>query len=206
MKSLNILILLSLLFLGLCFSSGFSQETVEEKSTGKIFPKNISFSYDSVDYELQATGTAVRKKFIFKVYGMVHYMQNAPTGSKEDIFHTILKNNFAKQITLDFDRDVGSDKIKGAFQSSFSKNATEKELQEIQPYIDDFFKYFNSDVKKNDQYIFRWLPDGTVVFIVQGTEPPAITNITFAKTLWKIWLGKDSIVDRDDLINLLIEK
>lgn len=206
MKQLSFLIFLSLLFLGLCFSSGSSQETVEEKSTGKIFPKNISFSYDSVDYELQATGTAVRKKFVFKVYGMIHYMQNAPRGNKEDIFNTILKDNFAKQITLDFARDVGSDKIKDAFRSSFSKNTTEKEVQEIQPLLDKFLEYFNSDVKKDEQYILRWLPDGTVVAIVQGIEYPVITNITFAKTLWAIWFGEDSIVNRDDLISLLIEK
>lgn len=206
MKKLSFLIFLSLALLGLCFSSSFSQETVEEKSTGKIIPKNISFSYDSVDYELQATGTAVRKKFVFKVYGMVHYMQNVPTGNKEEIFETILKDNFAKQINLDFVRGVGEDKIQDAFRSGFSKNTTDEEMQQIQPLVDKFLEYFNSDVKKNEQYILRWLPGGTIVSIVQGIEYPAITNVSFAKTLWLIWFGKDSIVNRDNLISLLIKK
>jgi hypothetical protein len=206
MKHFKLIALLSCFVLGAFFYNGFSQqETIEEKSSNKIFQKEVSFSYEDVDYNLIATGTAVRKKFIFKVYGMIHYMQDAPEGNSEDIFSAILEDNTAKQIIMDFTRDVGANKIKGAFQSGFEKNSTEEELKNIQPLIDKFLEYFNAEVKKNEQYILRWLPDGTVISIIQGKEYPMIKDVTFARVLWTIWFGEDSIVDRDNLISFLTE-
>ena len=206
MKNFNILFILCVFFIGIFYSSILSQqETIEESSTGKIFPKEVSFNYKGDDYNLTATGTAVRKKFIFKVYGMVHYMQNAPSGSSKEIFSAILKDNYAKQITMDFTRNVGADKIKDAFQSGFTKNASKEELSNIQPLINQFLEYFNSEVKKNEQYILRWLPSGTVISIIQGTEYPPISDVTFARVLWTIWFGNDSIVNRNDLISLLVK-
>lgn len=204
MKHFKLITILSCFILGAFFYSGFSQqETVEEKSSGKIFQKEVSFSYDDVDYNLTATGTAVRKKFIFKVYGMVHYMQNPPEGNPEEIFSSILQDNNAKQIIMDFTRDVGANKIKDAFQSGFAKNSTEEELEKIQPLLNQFLEYFKTKVKKNEQYILRWLPDGSVISIIQEKEYPAIKDVTFARVLWTIWFGKDSIVNRDDLTSFL---
>jgi len=206
MKRLKLITILCLLIWGIFVHDGLSQqETIEESSTGKIFPKKVSFSYEGVDYDVIATGTAVRKKFIFKVYGMVHYMQNAPEGNTQDVFSSILEDNYAKQITMDFARDVGADKIRDAFQSGFAKNCTEEELENIQPLVDQFLDYFNSEVKKNEQYVLRWLPNGTIISIIQGKEYPPISNVTLAKALWTIWFGKDSIVNRDDLIRLLVK-
>ena len=206
MKNFKLITIFCLFLIGAFIQYGFSQEQiVEEESTGKIFPKNVSFSYDDVDYTLTVTGTAVRKKFVFKVYGMVHYMQNPAESNSENVFSTILTDNYAKEIIMDFTRNVGADKIRDAFQSGFEKNATEEELKNIQPLVDQFLEYFNSEVKKNEQYILRWLPNGNVISIIQGKEYPVISSITFAKALWTIWFGKDSIVNRDDLIKFIVK-
>lgn len=207
MKNRNAFFALCFMLSTLWLSAVFAQqETVEESSTGKLFPKQVSFNYNDMDYSLTATGTAVRKKVVFKVYGMVHYMEDPSTGSKEEIFRSILTNNSAKQLTLDFARDVGADKIQDAFQSGFKKNATEEELRNLQPLLDQFLGYFASEVKKNEQYIFRWLPDGTLLTIAKGKEYPAIQDETFCRILWTIWFGEHSIVNRDDLIRLLLEE
>lgn len=58
----------------------------------------------------------------------------------------------------------------------------------------------DKEVKENQQYVLRWLPGGTILSTIQGEEKPAITNDTFARILWPIWLGPDSVVDRDDLV------
>ncbi|MFQ5583006.1 MAG: chalcone isomerase family protein [Calditrichia bacterium] len=179
-------------------------DMVKESSSGKLFPKIVTFTYDSVDYKLDITGTAIRKKFVFKVYGMAHYMQDPPHGSKEEVFNAILNEDKAKQITMDFSRGVGSGKIQGAYRDGFEKNATEEELKSIQSSIDQFVGYFDKDVKENETYVLRWLPGGTVITIVQGEEKPAIKDATFAKVLWKIWLGKKSIVKRDKLVQFLV--
>lgn len=181
-----------------------AEETVVESSTEKSFPKTVSFTHGDTDYTLSVTGLAVRKKFVFKVYGIAHYMQDAAKTGKEEAFKEALTDGKAKQITMDFARDVGTDKIQGAYRDSFKKNATEEELKEIQPLVDQFVGYFDKEVKENEQYILRWTPGGTILTIVQGEEKRPINNETFARVLWSIWLGKGSIVDRDKLVEFIV--
>lgn len=183
-----------------------AQEMVEESSTGKKFPAEVSFTYNDSTYNLSITGVAVRKKFVFKVYGMAHYMESPGTMSKEEAFKAALSDGKAKQITMDFARGVGSGKIQGAYRDGFKKNASKEEMQEIQQYVDQFVGYFDKDVKENEQYILRWVPGGTILTIVQGEEKPAITNATFARVLWSIWLGDHSIVKREKLIERMMAK
>lgn len=183
-----------------------AQDMVEESSTDKKFPREVTFSYDGTEYSLTVTGLAVRKKFIFKVYGIAHYMQDPQKMSKEEAFQAILTNDKAKQITMDFSRDVGADKIQGAYYDGFKKIANREEFAEIKPLVDQFVGFFDKEVKENEQYILRWLPGGTVISIVQGEEKPAISSETFARVLWSIWLGEDSIVDRDNLVEMMVAK
>jgi hypothetical protein len=183
------------------------QENVQEPSTDKFFPKEVTFSYDSTDYTVSLTGLGVRKKLFFKVYGIAHYMDTPEmVGSKENAFKAVLADGKAKQITMDFARNVGADKIQGAYRDGFKKNSTDEEMKEIQSFVDEFVGYFNTEVKENEQYILRWLPGGTVLTVVKGEEKPAITSPTFARVLWTIWLGKDSIVDRDKLVKMMVSE
>jgi hypothetical protein len=194
--------LLSILLLG----STYSQETVQESSTGKSFPATLTFSSGGKDYSLGLTGVTVRKKVVFKVYGMGHYMQDPPRNSGEATFNEILKDGKAKQITMIFVRDVDAPTIQKAYRDGFKENATAAELAAFQPLLDKFLAAFNAGVKENDTFILRWLPGGTIVPVVQGEEKQSITDQNFARVLWSIWFGGDSIVDRDDLITRLNTK
>jgi hypothetical protein len=60
----------------------FPQEMVTEPSTGKQFPAVQTFSAGGKEYTLQLTGVAVRKKVIFKVYGMAHHMESPAGGTR----------------------------------------------------------------------------------------------------------------------------
>jgi hypothetical protein len=186
-----------LLFAFGCVAAAFSQELVTEPSTEKKFPATVTV--DQV--QLKLTGLAVRKKVVFKVYGMAHYAQDPPTGSVAEVIKALLADGKAKQITMDFARDVDGEKIHDAYADGFKENATKEELASIQPLVDQFVNYFSGGVKENQQFILRWLPGGVVKATINGEEKPAITNTTFARVLWTIWLGEDSIVDRKDLVN-----
>lgn len=185
-------------------ASAPAQEKVKEPSTGKTFPSEVSFSHAGKDYIAKVTGVAVRKKFVFKVYGIAHYMQDFALGEKQDAFKAILTDGKAKQITMDFSRDVNPDQIKGAYTDGFKEHATAEEFQKIQPFIHQFLGYFTKDVKENDQFVLRWLPGGTIIAIIYGEEKSPIINEMFARTLWSIWFGEDSIVDRDDLVARMV--
>jgi hypothetical protein len=205
MRNKSIILFANFIFFFFLQIATAQDDMVQESSTDKMFPRKVTFSVDTTEYNLTITGTAVRKKFIIKVYGMAHYIQNSPTGKVQEVIDSILSSDAAKQFTLDFARDVGPDKIQGAFRDGFKKNASDEELETIQTDLDAFIGYFAKEVKENEQYIFRWLPDGTLISIIQEEEFPAIQNKTLAKILWKIWLGKDSIVDEKKLVSLQIE-
>jgi hypothetical protein len=179
----------------------FAQETVKENSTGKSFPTAISVSHGGKNLPLTLTGTTVRKKLIVKVYAIAHYMQDPPNGKESEIYPAVLSDGKAKQLTMEFVREVGKDKIQGAYRDGFEENATKEELKAISPLVEQFVGYFTGDVKENDRFIVRWLPGNVVQAQVQGTEKPAITNATFARVLWSIWFGEDSIVDREELVS-----
>jgi len=180
-----------------------SQTMVKEPSTEKSFPSTLTFKSGSSEYTLNLTGLSVRKKYFFKVYGIAHYLQDAGTVSKADAFKACLADGKAKQITMDFARDVDNKSIIDTYNESFKEMATKEELASVQSSLTQYLGYFDKEVKENQQYILRWLPGGTILATIQGEEKPAITNETFARILWSIWLGSDSVVDRDDLVALM---
>jgi hypothetical protein len=183
-----------------------AQEKIVEPSTGKSFASSVKFTLSGTEFSLQLTGVTVRKKFMFKVYGMAHYLQEPIGGSEQNIFQTILADGKAKQIVMDFARDVDYEKIRDTYKDGFKENSTSEDFKKIEPLIDQFVGAFAEGVKENDQFVLRWLSGGTVIVIVQGEEKPAIHSELFAKTLWSIWFGEDSIVDRDELVSRMVGK
>ena len=94
----------------------FAQDdSITEPSTEKHFPISMTFSHDGADYSVTASGTAVRKKFFVKVYGMAHYMAQGPFENADAAIAAVMADGSPKQIIMDFARDVGGDKIQGAF-------------------------------------------------------------------------------------------
>lgn len=188
----------------IALSSLTAQEMVKEPSTGKSFPPQITLTHEGTSHTLTLTGTAVRKKFVFKVYGMAHYAEDPQPGSFKNVIAGILTDGKAKQISMEFVRDVAVDKILSAYRDGFAENATPEEQKAIAPSLEKFLTYFTRDVKENDLFVLQWLPGGVVLAETQGTQHPAITDATFARVLWTIWLGEDSIVDPEDLVGLIV--
>ncbi len=191
--------------LSIIVASGMAQDRVTEPSTGKSFESKAVFSYNGTDYVQQLTGMAVRKKLVFKVYGMAHYMQEPAAASRDAAFKAVLTDGPAKEIVMTFVRDVDRDKIREAYREGFKENASTEDLKKLQPLIDRFVGYFTGDVKENDQFVLHWLPGGVIIAVVQGEQKNPITDVLFARTLWSIWFGEDSIVDRDDLIDRMVK-
>ena len=187
-----------------CICPSPTQSIVEESSTGKHFPATVSFQYGGKVYSLTVTGVSVRKKLVFKGYGIAHYMDEAGFEDRDAAFAAALSDTHAKQITMDFARDIDVEKMQKAFREGFKKSASDEEAKAIDALVDQFIGYFDNDVKKNDQFVLRWLPGGTVVAIVQGEEKESITNVTFATVLWRIWLGKHSVVNRKNLVAMTV--
>jgi hypothetical protein len=182
-----------------------AQDTVEEKSTGTQFPKTITFAEENQTYEIEVTGLAVRKKYWVKVYAVAHYMGGGETYDSDAAALTVaLSDQYPKQITLAFVRDVGADKIHDAFEEDIKKNASEAELAEITAVADKFVSFFKEDAKKGERMVFRVVPGGRLTTIIHGEEREPIDSVTFSRVLWRIWLGEHSVVDRDHLVEMAV--
>lgn len=180
-----------------------TEDQLVDPSTKLVFPKEVTFSSGGHDYHLSATGVATRKKFIVKVYSVAHYLQDPAAIHGSDKFQAILDSDQAKQLTLQFDRALTPQQIQEAYRESLEKEMSQSEQKQLQPQIDAFIKLFSNGMKKGDEQVMRWLPDGQLEILVNGNLLSTIGNAQFAKFVWAIWLGSHSVVDRNALISLL---
>ncbi len=179
--------------------------SLEEKNDNS-FPKNVVIEYNDEKLDLVRTGQTIRKKFFLKIYSMAHYAQKKPDNSLEkgDIFQYILQQYGAKQISMVFLRSLKAEQIQESLISGIKLNTNEEEYSKILLQIETFMRAIHEDVKENDEFILRWLPDGTIVSLFQGKEISSIKGENFARTLWSIWFSDYSVVDRDMLIKELL--
>jgi hypothetical protein len=204
MKQVGLILLVMVVVAGAWWSVARSEGEVEEPSTKKVFPATVNFEHDGQDYQLSVTGVGVRKKVVFKGYAIAHYMAVAEFKDLYQALDAALSDSYAKQITMDFARDIDVGKIQDAYRKGFEKNASDEEAEVIAPYVEKFLGYFAEDIKENDQYVLRWLPDGIILTVINGEEKEPVENVTFAKVLWRIWLGEKSIVDRKKLVKMAV--
>ena len=95
-----------------------ADHTIIDKTTQQSFPIEISFEENGKHYDLETTGVATRKKMIFKVYSVAHYLEKGAQKPNQNMIDAIFSSDYAKQLTLKWVRDVGTDKIQETFQES----------------------------------------------------------------------------------------
>jgi hypothetical protein len=190
----------------LCVSIAEAADVSEIDKKEVSFPQNIVIEYNNEKIYLKRTGSTVRKKLFFKIYKMAHYVDEAqkyPT-KNEEIYKTILQHNYAKQISTVYLRSIKAEKIKKSLLSEIKLNTNDDEYLQMLPQIDAFMSVINKDVKESDEFVLRWLPDGTIISLFQGEEISSIKDENFARTLWSIWFGRFSVVKRDTLVKELL--
>lgn len=185
------------------------QEKLEDQNLANQFSNNVAIDYNGEELELSLTGLTIRKKFIFKVYSIAHYIETDNDVSDveitdKDIYKTILQYSGAKQISMIFMRSLTAVQIKESLTSGIKKNSAEGEYQLILSSVETFNRAITADVKENDEFTLRWLPDGTLISLFQGQEISAIKDPRFARIIWSIWFGEKSIVNREALVEKLL--
>jgi hypothetical protein len=180
-------------------------DSVAETRDEKQFPHNIVIEYNNEQLDLFMTGLTIRRKFFLKIYSMAHYTEQLPNVagsdiSDDDIYKSILQNNGIKQISMVFMRKLTAKQIKDSLKSGMQLNSSEADYLKILPQVEEFMQAIYADVKKNDEFVIRWYPDGEVISFFQGTQISSIKSVKFAETLWAIWFGDFSVVDKKALI------
>ncbi len=184
-------------------------DSVSETRDEKQFPHNIVIEYNNEQLDLFMTGLTIRRKFFLKIYSMAHYIEHLPNVagsdiSDDNIYKSILQNNGIKQISMVFMRKLSAEQIQNSLRSGMQLNSSEADYLKILPQVEEFMQAIHANVKKNDEFVIRWYPDGSVISIFQGTQISSIKSVKFAETLWAIWFGDFSVVDRKALIEELL--
>jgi Chalcone isomerase-like len=180
-----------------------TDQEIRDSATGEAFPKEVSFTHDGKDYQLQCTGVATRKKFFIKVYSIASYLQKGAESKSGDKFQLFGQDDNAKQLTLKWVHEASPKQVQEAYQESFKNAFSDADYTRLKGDIDRFTQFFNGGAKKGDQQILRWLPGGYVEVILNGQRAGSLTNKDFAKGLWSVWFGQKSPVDRNNLISLM---
>lgn len=180
-----------------------SEETISDKSTGLVFPREISFENAGNHYELEITGVATRKKLIIKVYSIASYLQKDTGNHIQDKFQRIMSETTVKQLNMKYTRDVSVPQVQEAYLESFKRVFSQQEYADMQDNISEFLQYFKRGIRKGDEFVLRWLPAGNLEVLVNDKILGNINNEAFVKGVWSIWFGKNSIIDRNDLVSLM---
>ena len=199
----------SLLLAIVLVSVAQADNSVSETGAETQFAHNIVIEYNNEQLDLFMTGLTIRRKFFLKIYSMAHYIEQVPnvSGSNisdDNIYKSILQNNGIKQISMVFMRKLSAEQIQNSLRSGMQLNSSEADHLKILPQVEEFVQAIYVDVKKNDEFVIRWYPDGEVISLFQGAQISSIKNVKFAETLWAIWFGDYSVVDRKALIGELL--
>lgn len=174
--------------------------------TDARFPTQLVVSGPGKDIVMQALGSGVRKKMIFKVYECVAYAE-AGAVLEPDPAAAFIEGDFAKRILMYFERDVDGGKIRGAFEEGFAKVQGDQAWTEaLLASRDRFISYFQDAGVKDGQWIeLTWVPGWGLYTVIAGMGQPVIDDAELASALWAIWLGDKPVSDdlKRDMLRFL---
>ena len=173
------------------------------ESGGVEFDATISVAGDDTEYELRCTGTALRKKWFFKVYAIAGYL-DAGVEAGEDPGATFIAADAPKRLHLHMLRDVDSKKIVNSINEALEKCATTP-LDQIAEERERFMAAFSMEkLNKGQDIRFTWMPSAGLQISVDHEILDTIESPVFGKSFFEIYFGPSPVNDgmKKDLLQL----
>lgn len=187
MRRLSALILAPLIAL-----PAFGSEVIVESDSGEEFPAALIWNDpgDGSSAALRATGTGLRKKAWFKVYAACFYVrEDADLG--EDPYAAFIDGDFEKSITMRFLRDVGADKIMGAFRDGIRKTLPEGSDEAVEAFVG----MWTDPATKGKELSIRYRPGQGLSGYQDGRPLGSIDDASVIAAVWATWFGDEPISD-----------
>lgn len=175
--------------LALCLAPSLaSADAIIEQSSGTEFPAMITLSDGDKEMDLRAAGTGLRKKAWFKVYAACFYVEGSIDLGDEP-YERAIRGDFPKRMVMHFLRDVGADKIQGAFRDGIRKTLPEGHDEAMET----FCGLFGEEVKNGEQIVLDYLPKDGLSVAQAGQNLGNVTDPELIAALWATWFGEDPI-------------
>lgn len=182
------------------------EETFQDRSSKVSFPTEVSFDINGTKHTLQATGAATRTKFFVKVYALASYVENPVKTSVDALVKQILDGNPARQFTLHWLHKADTEKLKSGFIESLQKSTTPAEFAAFEAPINEYLKAYNEEINPGDIIVVRWFPDGSLHVYRNDKLKAEIKDNNFARAVWNVSIGPNSVVKREELFSLIFPK
>ena len=181
---------LALACLVICGSLALAVEYVDVDGSSTRYATPIQSSVGDKQVNLVLTGTALRKKFIVKVYTIGSYVQEGVTVRTAEELAAV---NCAKSLHLVMERDVAGKEMAEAFRSAIRLNYPEPQFtDEINTMMECIQA---NDVHKGDQVWLTHVPNVGLHINLVGKKDVLIKNPRFSQAVWDIYLGKENLGD-----------
>lgn len=181
----------------------FAASQVTDPQTGFSFSDTITMENGGESYNLKATGVATRTKFFVKIYSIAHYLQDPPANDEGDIVAQIMNDANAKELTIQWARNVEGSKVQQGYYDAFKKNLSSADYKALEKEIKTFVNFLISNVAKGEKQHIRWFPGGIIQVTIEETVQGQIENPAFAAALWNVWFGPNSVVEKNRLTSLV---
>lgn len=173
---------------------------------GVEFAPSVSVTSGNGEHELRCTGTALRKKWFFKVYAIAAYL-DAQTAAGADPGATWVSSDVPRLLHLRMLRDVEAKKITSSIDEALEKCSTTP-LEQIQEDRARFQAAFAMDeLHKGQDIRLTWIPGAGLQISVDAELLDTISNPLFARSLFEIYFGPAPVNDdmKRDLLQLVTD-
>jgi hypothetical protein len=167
--------------LGLLVAMTFGATAEARVVGGANFPEQI----EAQGRVLALSGAALQKRLWFELYSIGLYMEQ-PAPSAE----AVLDAEQVKQIQMHILRNLPADHVRKALHDGFRRSAG-RQFAHLLPRLQQMLGAIQN-VNKGERIVLTWVP-GEGTHMASSSGPTLlIPGEDFARTLFSIWLGRDS--------------
>ncbi len=152
------------------------------------FPRELVFEYLGQDFPFVLVGDAERSFLFFDIYDVAYYrsmLHGAASG--------------LEILSIVYERDLAKEKIHKALRQGLKDNLQSDEWGGVSLEVEALLLSIENDVKAGDTLNILKVSEDKLTFIYNGQSIASFNNVLLVRALWAIWLGENSVVDRDSL-------
>ncbi len=189
-SSLNLLLMIILVLIPAEAVLAAGGEEVGVPGSSTKYPVSINSNVGGKDVSLVLTGTAQRKKAMFKVYTIGSYVEQ---GAVINNAAELAQKDCAKQLHLVMERNVDGKTMAEAFIEGIDLNYPDTNFPEQKKSLLEFMTQHS--LNTNDHVWLTHVPGVGFNCKLPGNAEITIKDLGFSQAIWEIYLGNNNIGD-----------